>query len=230
MKVSRYLSLYLLAVLAWLPTMGLAQPSAILGQELAETASRNSLNIDLVNGYAGGTEVRFGALDGEIQVLNQVHSNAYTLGYKRVLKKQLGNGNKGSKPIRVAAYGAIGVDTPAGGGSSTTVFSVGAAVSQQSRQFEWNVNPRLENDGNDNWLDVLLGGFVPVKNNSVGKKLLVGAEVELQLDAPVGVNKENVTRLGLRWQPISNASIDLALYDSSSGLEVPGLLRVNISF
>ncbi|MBI5450679.1 MAG: hypothetical protein HY940_04920 [Gammaproteobacteria bacterium] len=222
-----------------------AQPSAILGQELAATAAKGSVNVDFYNvipnisnansaAYGGGNNhpaLRVGALDGEVFVTNQVHSDSYQIGYKRVLSQGPQGRQKGAAPVNVALYGGLGVDTPPNPSTNDkTVLTLGAAIDYRATPWLLNMNPRIEDDGTDSWTDIVLGAFYTVANSGASKALLLGAEVDLAVDTPAGIKKENISRLGVRWVPTDNVTFDFVVYDSSSGLQVPGLMRVNIGF
>lgn len=183
-------------------------PSNMFNQEMANVVSSGSINLDLYN--PGSTQLRIGAFSGELisDISNQ------TLLYKKNLSRSF------------AAYGGLGITTT-GGGTSTNTMVLGAAYTSKSDSVIFNVNPVLTNSGGTSTVDVNLGVFMPLdKGSSYPGRLLPGLSANLPI-SPSGGN--SVILLGVRWEIKSNLTVEAGLYNTGSGLQFPGLFRINLA-
>lgn len=188
------------------PQASASGPTSYFNQELAAVAPGGTIQIDLRN--QGNTQVRMGVFSGEAIV----DLNSDTLLYKMGI----------SDPF--ALYGGLGITTdPSGTATTTLVF--GAAYTYRGENLIFNVNPVMSNVGADSRVDVNLGLYVPLSpGKSYPGRLLPGISVY----APVTPSADATVLLGLRWEVKANVTLEAGLYNSSNGLQFPGLFRINL--
>lgn len=182
-------------------------PSTIFNQEMANVVSSGSINLDVYN--PGSTQLRIGAFSGEVigDVSNQ------TLLYKKKLAQTF------------AAYGGLGITTNTAG-TSTNTMVLGAAYTNKSDSVIFNVNPVITNTAGTSTVGVNLGAFMPLdKSTSYPGKLFPG----LSVNVPLSPSGNAVILLGVRWEVKSNLTVEAGLYNTGSGLQFPGLFRINLA-
>ncbi|MBD3671127.1 MAG: hypothetical protein HUJ29_10170 [Gammaproteobacteria bacterium] len=198
------LSLFILTFVSVITTAQAAGPTNLFGQETAAVIDSGTFQLDLMG--SGNSHLRMGAFGGET-ILNISNSTAQ---YKIDTSKNL------------ALHGGLGINTPVAGNSTTTLI-VGAAYTMKQDQFILNANPVLSNSAGNTIINLGLGAFMPFKAESFQGKLMGG----LVLNLPVSPGGNSSFLLGLRWDAKPGLSLEAGLYNSASGLQFPGLLRIN---
>lgn len=187
------------------PSAWAAGPTNILGQETAQILDDGIVQFDLVG--SGDTQLRMGALGGVVMLALNAPSTAQ---YKKAVAENL------------AFHGGLGIATGVGGNSTTTLV-LGVAYTMSQEQFILNANPVLVNSAGTTDIDLGLGAFMPFKSETIRGKLMGGVSI----DIPVSPGGDSAILLGLRWDVKSDLSLEAGLYNSGSGLQFPGLLRIN---
>lgn len=202
--------LSLAAVLPFLVTNAVhAQaPSSIFNQEMARVIGSGDINLDLYN--SGGNTLRIGAFSGEMIA----DLTLGTLGFKKGLSRS------------VAAYGALGITTDATGTSTNTVV-LGGVYTHQSNKVILNFNPVLTNAAGTSTVVANFAAFIPMETSrSHPGRIYPGVSVAL----PLSPSGDAIILLGMRWEIKSNITVEAGLYDSTTGVQIPGLFRINIGF
>ena len=182
-------------------------PSSIFNQEMANVVASGNINLDLYN--PGSTQLRIGAFSGEL--IADVSND--TMLYKKNLSASF------------AAYGGLGITTNTAGASTNTMV-LGAAYTSKSDSVIFNVNPVITNTAGNSTVEVNLGAFMPLeKGSSYPGRLLPGMSINL----PVSPSGNSVILLGVRWEVKSNLTVEAGLYNTTSGLQFPGLFRINLA-
>ena len=180
-------------------------PSSIFGQEMARTINDGDVQFDLMG--SGNTHLRMGAFDGEL-IFNVSASNAQ---YKK------------STSENFAVYGGLGITTMA---TSTTTLVIGAAYTSTQDNMFFNLNPVITSSAGTTSINVGLGAFMPLTTGkSVRGKVLAG----LAVDLPVSPSSNSTILLGLRWEVKPNLTLEAGLYNTGTGLQFPGLFRINLA-
>lgn len=191
-----------------------AEPSAMFGQELAQVAKPNAINIDFY-GLPGPNgipqTIRLGTNKGEvIAVFNANGAVAgQSLSYKWFVNKSF------------AVYGGLGIN-----GGTTTDLIIGGAYTINSNNIRFNINPVI-NLTSPSQTDIYGGAYMKVNSNDRRNRMLVGAQFHMDVTA----NTSDVIG-GIRWMPRDNLTVDLALVNTAGGgsLDFPGVFAINMSF
>lgn len=196
-----------LLLLALIPfsTIQAGEPSAMFGQELAQVAEPNAINLDLYSAVPNNSTLRVGLDEGEI-IVDHAGAGAQSLSYKWFMNKE------------VALYGGLGIN-----GGNADHLIIGGVYTINTNDVRFNINPVIDVGGGASQADLYLGAFMKF-NGIKNKKMMLGAQLHSDLTAAT-----NDLTLGLRWLARDNVTIDLALFNANT-LEFPGLISVNMSF
>jgi len=231
MRHTKYLYTFLAAVaisgsLSAAEKTASSAPSFGFAQEMAGVTRKGDVVIDLYDSLANPTDVRVGALGGEIMIDATVANTARGVGYKYPINKNM------------AAYGMLYLNT--GGATSITNITGGFSFSGASGDFIYNANAEVHScttcgAGNTSAtnFDAKGAGFFNLSAPKLGGKLMLGGEVSLRLSP-----SPTTTSLyaGARWLPKPNVLIDLGMFTSlpagattTSTFGTPAFARVAIT-
>ncbi|MBD3609731.1 MAG: hypothetical protein HUJ30_04210 [Gammaproteobacteria bacterium] len=187
--------------------------STILDHETAGYVDEGDIEFSIYN-YGGNPDIRIGINDAEVFIRHDT-ANAAIAGYKADIGESL------------AVYGGLGIEPLPAGGATNTLLA-GVTYTQNKKELLLNANAEMVNDSVNNILLLKLAGYYILTDGKPGN-IRAGLSIDADLSSACTVDC-TVTKIGVNWEVKKNIVFEAAVYNSLSGLQLPGTFNLKLTF